>query len=437
MHQIKIRIFLLNLCGFIIISDCLANQKEQELDVIGYYLTIEPEIQQGYIKGTETLIFQIDPNASTLELHSGNLIIDKVTGTNVIAFKKDGSSLIIELSEREKRHNEITIEYHGSPVKGLLFNSELDHAYTVYFTSQWMVCNDTPSDKATLSLNILVPKEKKCVASGELIGIEEKENKTLFQWSQKYETPTYTYGFAIGNFNEKIEKHREIQFRYYSQNLGHNQLKKVFQETRNILQFFEQKSGVKYGHKSYSQILIGDHYQEMSGFSVLKDTYGNLVLQDSTEINLISHELAHQWWGNRITCESWNHFWLNEAFATYMSAAYNQYRFGTVKYNSDIESYSDVYQDIKKRGNDKPLVFKDWSNPSRDDRNLVYFKGAYVLHLLRQELGDEDFWKGIKSYSQNYLGKSVETINFQHAMEESSIRNLVAFFNKWVYEKER
>jgi aminopeptidase N len=171
----------------------------------------------------------------------------------------------------------------------------------------------------------------------------------------------------------------------------------------------------------------------MSGFSVLKNTYGELVLKDSTETNLISHELAHQWWGNRITCENWNHFWLNEAFATYMSAAYNEYRFGKEKYDSDIASYYKVYQEIKKRGSDKPLVFKDWSNPSQDDRNVVYFKGAYVLHCLRKEMGDESFWEGIKQYSKKHFGQLVTTVDFQNAMEESAKRNLDDFFKEWVY----
>src|SRR5690606_605309 len=114
---------------------------------------------------------------------------------------------------------------------------------------------------------------------------------------------------------------------------------------------------------------------EMSGFAMIKRSYGGLVLNDSTETNLITHELAHQWWGNQITCQNWNHFWLNEAFATYLSAAYNEVRFGKEKYQSDIESYYKLYQKIVDKGADKPLVFPDWSNPSGDDRNIVYFKG--------------------------------------------------------------
>lgn len=84
----------------------------------------------------------------------------------------------------------------------------------------------------------------------------------------------------------------------------------------------------------------------------------------------------------------------------------------------------------KAKGGDKSLVFEDWSNPTRDDRNLIYFKGAYVSHLL---LRDQSFWVGIKKYSQQYFGKPVTTHGFQKAMEELANRSLSQFFDQWVY----
>ena len=103
---------------------------------------------------------------------------------------------------------------------------------------------------------------------------------------------------------------------------------------------------------------MGNHYQEMSGFAVLKNAYGNMVLADSTETNLIAHELAHQWWGNRVTCKNWKHFWLNEGLTTFMSAAYNEHCFGWKKYQQDIDAYFKVYKKIKARGKDKPSMPK-------------------------------------------------------------------------------
>jgi aminopeptidase N len=281
---------------------------------------------------------------------------------------------------------------------------------------------------------LLIPNHLIGIASGVLIDtLKRDDNMTLYSWSQDYATPAYTYGFTIGAFNKFHDNQNDILLKYYAHNHTPEEMEKIFQYTGDMMSFFEKKSGVPFPQSSYSQILIGNHYQEMSGFAILKNAYGELVLKDSTETNLISHELAHQWWGNRITCKNWNHFWLNEGFATFMSAAYNEHRFGKKKYQEDINAYFSVYHKIKSNGGDKPLVFSDWLNPTKDDRNLVYFKGAYVLHLLRQELGEELFWKGILFYTQKYYGQSVTTKDFQSALEQSSNRELQDFFNTWIY----
>lgn len=404
-----------------------------QLDVISYHLTIEPIIEKGFISGTVEINFQINTAADSVVFSSGNLEIDKVIGDKVVGFKKSNNELIIYLSKRESTKNEIVIDYHGYPKTGLIFDSENNQAYTIYSTSQWMISNDSPADKALFNLDILIPNGKTCIASGELQGKFQNNGKSYYSYQQNYESPTYTYGFAIGDYNKVDKQFGDVLLAYYSQSYSTDQLKNIFKETPAMISFFEEKSGVNYYQSTYSQLLAGNYYQEMSGYSILKDAYGKLVLQDSTETNLISHELAHQWWGNRVTCKSWNHFWLNEGMATYMSAAYNEHRFGKQVYLSNIESYFEVYDAIKKRGNNKSLVFEDWSNPSNDDRNLVYFKGAYVLYLLREKLGDEKFWAAIRFYSTTYFGKSVDTVDFQKSIEESSGVNLDDFFNEWVY----
>lgn len=435
MLQAKINLLLVLLCLLCTSAFSQTNRAKYELDVTNYHLTIEPEIKKGYIKGKVAIEFQIDPTVTSISLHAGNLEIDDVEGGSVLGFQKRGNNLIVGLADRKGREDKITVTYHGNPKKGLLFDSDSEHAYTVYFTNYWMVCNDLPGDKATLSMDIIVPNDKECVASGELLKVEKTGDKTLFKWQQSYETPAYTYGFVIGRFNKKSEQQGKVKLNYYSPQLSANKLQKIFQETGNILRFFEEKAGVSYIQSSYSQLLIGNHYQEMSGLAVLRSSYAAAVLKDSSDIHLTSHELAHQWWGNMITCQSFKHFWLNEAFAVYMSTAFSEHRFGKKKYDSDMAIYKGIYDDIVKRGKDKPLVFPNWNNPSRDDRNIVYYKGAYVLHLLRQELGDEQFWKGMKLYSQKYFGKVVVTDDFQQTMELSSQRNLGRFFDKWVHNK--
>lgn len=417
----------------LIISDKVSSQNIQP-DVTNYHLTVEPNFDDSYIKGSVIVYFKINSDADSVVFNSGSLEINNVKGEDVIGFKKINKDLIVYLSKRNRLKNIIVIDYQGKPRRGLLFDKENNQAYTSYFTSDWMICNDSPEDKACFHLDITIPIDKTCVASGELVNKKKHSNKILYSYSLNTESPSYTYGFAIGKFNEAEETHNGVSLKYYALNYPSEQIKDIFKETPNMLSFLEEKSGIKYFQSTYSQVLTGKYFQEMSGFSTLKDKYGKMVLADSTETNLISHEMAHQWWGNQITCKGWNHFWLNEGMATFMSAAYNEYRFGKEVYLSNIESYRKVYEDIKKRGNDKSLVFENWDNPSKDDRNLVYFKGAYVIHRLKEKLGDEAFWNAIRFYSTKYVGKTVETIDFQKAIEKSSGFDLNDFFNEWVYK---
>lgn len=404
-----------------------------EVDVISYHTIIEPDIKRGFIEGTVSIKFITSSTITNVYFSSGDLEIKQVDGKTIQSYEVIDRQVHIQLIDQDDLEHTVRISYQGTPARGLFFDPELNQAYTAYFTCEWMICNDSPYDRAMFQLDLLIPPDQNSIASGELVEKTEQIDKVLHIWQQDYETPTYTYGFTIGNFNEALKEAEGITFQYYSQSYTSDELIKIFGETANILSFFETKTGIQYNQSTYSQILIGNHFQEMSGFSVLQNSYGQMVLEDSTETNLISHELAHQWWGNMITCKNFKHFWLNEGFATFMSAAYNEYRFGEEKYNSDINSYFDVYQEIKNRGNDKSLVFENWSNPTSDDRNLVYFKGAYILHLLREELGDQAFWNGIKLYSSTYYGASVETINFQSSMEEATGIDLDSFFNEWIY----
>jgi len=116
-----------------------------------------------------------------------------------------------------------------------------------------------------------------------------------------------------------------------------------------------------------------------------------------------------------------------------MAAAYQERRFGRQEYLHEIAASRARYEKVRDDGHDRPLVFPDWDRPTADDRTLVYHKGAYVLHLLRELLGERAFWDGLRYYTRTYFGRSVTTADFQAAMERSSGRSLADFFDRWVY----
>lgn len=408
------------------------------VDVLHYEALVEPDIPGRSIKGKVSLRFFLpEVRNSKFKLDCGDLVIESVqSGGTVIPFERQNNTIVFSSNSFDTTgpHN-VEIKYHGNPKWGIRFFPESDEVYTVFSTSRWLVCNDSPDDKATLELNIKIHEGLQVVSVGTLTNKSKVENgKVIFTWKETKSVPTYTFGFVAGHFNKAVDQFGEIQLEYFSHSYTEAELKKIFKETGSAMGFFQAKSGVAYPGKVYSQVETqGTASQEMSGFCVLRSGYGKQVLKDSTDINLSAHELAHQWWGNQVTCRDWNHFWLNEGFAVFMSSAFKEHRFGRAAYLKDIEIYFDAYQKVALQGKDKPLVFSSWSNPTPEDRTLVYYKGAYVLHLLREELGEDKFWAAIKLYTVSNFGKSLDSKNLQQAMEKSSGKNHTEFFSRWIY----
>lgn len=412
-------------------------------DVINYSAEIEPNIADKSVKGKVSVYFNsLADELKEIKLNAGVLEIDSVKdGKSVLQFERKDNLLIIQLlypaKINEKR--EIEIVYHGAPKSGIQFFPNQNQVYTVFSTSQWMPCVDAPDDKATFRLSLILPKSLKTVANGNLLQQRELTNgRIISEWKQENPVSTYLFGFAAGNFREVVQNHRGVKLRFLAApQFSEKDMRQIFRDTADMLDFYESKAGVKYADKVYTQVLAaGDAQQEMSGFTAMNVEYGQDVLKNEKDIWLGAHEFAHQWWGNSVTNRDWTHFWLNEGIANFMTAAYFEHRFGRAEYLSEIERYRLSYEKVRDAGRDKSLVFPDWNKPTREDRRLVYDKGAYVVHLLREELGDELFWKGFKEYTQKYWGKSVETKDFQKSMETASGKNLSKFFDRRIYLKE-
>jgi aminopeptidase N len=412
-------------------------------DVLHYDAQVEPDVINKTVTGKVLirLISRVN-NLATIEFECGDLVIDDVRENRERQeFLRGDRHLKISLSRPAKVNEtrEIEVEYHGTPRRGIRFFPERTQVYTVFSTSQWLVCRDEPDDRATLRLKLIVPANFTTAANGRLAARRNLPgNKIVFEWRQAIPVPTYTFGFVAGRFRTLTEKPGRVQLRYLASQLSDKDLLRIFRYTADMIGFYEKRSGVRYADSTYTQVLAaGRVEQEMSGFTVIRESYGPEVFANQSDVWLGAHELAHQWWGNMVTCRDWNHFWLNEGIATFMAAAYKEHRFGRKEYLREIETNRVNYQKVRDAGKDRSLVFPDWKNPTAEDRTLVYDKGAYVLHLLREELGERDFWDGIRQYSRRYFGKSVTTPDFQRAMEHASGNNLSDFFAKWVYLSKR
>jgi aminopeptidase N len=406
-----------------------------DTDVLHYTATLEPDIAGKSVKGS--VLIRFATTSTVVELDCGDLTVDAVRAAGApLKFSVANRRLRIELPS-EKRVREIEIDFHGTPKYGIRFFPDRQQVYTVFSTSQWMVCIDDPSDKAALTFKLILPASLMPIANGKLVSQRElPNNRRVSEWRQDTAIPTYIFGFAAGPFHVVKEKRRNVEFQYLATNFTEDQVRRIFRDTPDMLDFFEDRAGVKYSEKTYTQVLAaGGVAQEMDSFTALEETYGEEVLKNEQDVWLGAHEFAHQWWGNMVTCRDWNHFWLNEGIATFIAAAYLEHRFGRAAYMREIETYRTNYEKVRAAGKDKSLVFPDWLNPTREDRTLVYDKGAYVVHLLREEMGERNFWNGLRLFTRHHFGKSVVTTDFVAAMEEAHGKSLKEFFAKWVYLK--
>jgi len=424
-------------CLVLILFADVASQgsARMETDVLNYSVTLESDIVAKSVKGS--VLIRVSTTSTTVEFDCGELTIDAVReAAKPLQFSVANRRLRISLPTRE-RVREIEIDFHGTPKRGIRFFPDRQQVYTIFSTSEWMVCVDDPADKATLTFKLILPANLTPIANGNLISQRElPNNKRVSEWRQHAAIPTYIFGFAAGPFQVVKEKQRNVELQYLATNYTPIEVRRIFRDTPDMLDFFEDRAGVKYADRTYTQVLAaGGVEQEMSSFTALKESYDKQLLDNEQDLWLAAHEFAHQWWGNMVTCRDWNHFWLNEGIATFMAAAYIEHRFGREAYMRKIEAYRANYEKVRAAGKDKSLVFPDWNSPTREDRTLVYDKGAYVMHLLREEMGERAFWNGLRLFTRRYFGKSVVTSDFITAMEEANGKSLHGFSAKWIYLK--
>ena len=211
-------------------------------------------------------------------------------------------------------------------------------------------------------------------------------------------------------------------------------MQQVFAPTGAMVRYLSDKAGVPLPDGRYTQLLVaGDEAQEAATWSVIGWENLRSAPTDPQDDWVIVHELAHQWWGNLVTCATWQDFWLNEGITTFMTAAWKESRYGRAAYSAELDRARARVSRVRQEGWDRPLAFPG-PYPSLGTRRAVqYSKGALFMDHLRTMLGDEAFWRGLKSYTATHAGGVVTSADLQRAMEEASGTDLAATFTAWVY----
>jgi aminopeptidase N len=405
-------------------------------DVVAYRVVIRPDILSHSIDGqTQIVVERRGPGDGEVSFGLNGLVVSEVlvdTKPQPIRIHDDRLDVAIP-GELGADPVTLAVTYHGQPSQGLVFGP--DYVRSTWGSNHWMICDERPGQRARFEIELIVPRDYEVVASGEPVAKRfESPSLTRHVWRQARPYPSYLFGFAAGRLTKASGAARKTRLEYFGIEDGPEALRRKFRDTARMLEFFEDRSGVSFPNPTYSQVLVpGSEAQEASSFSLIGKEFLDPILENPQEDWVIAHELAHQWWGNLLTCATWKDFWLNEGVTTFMVAAYKEKRWGKAAYAREMELSRKRYQKAIDAGFEVPLTF-DGKYPSLGiKRSIVYSKGALFLDALRKEIGEKAFWSGLRAYTRACAGRSVESREFQDAMEKSAQRSLAAIFEKWVY----
>lgn len=407
-------------------------------DVARYDLALTPDIQNRTVAGREVITLRVTgERLQRLSFSANALSIDSATldGAPVVV-NSQGETLDFELPRPLARGRTVRLElsYHGRPARGL--SRTATGLYTSYFACDWMVClQDQFGDKARFSLALSVPAGMETLSVGRMtIRTRTPDGGEIHRWEAPRPYSAYLFGFAIGRFVRAGDQVGSTTLSYLSDVADAAELKRRFAETRQRVQFLSDKAGTPLPVTAYSQLLVqGREAQEAASYSVLGVDALATNADDPAEDWAIAHELAHQWWGNLVTCATLKDFWLNEGVTTFMTAAWKEHRYGRAAYEAELAVARARLDKARVLGFDKPLAW-DGRYPSLATRRAVqYSKGALFMDHLRATLGEDAFWAGLRRYTRAHAGGTVTSLDLERAMEAASDRDLRPLFSEWVF----
>lgn len=408
-----------------------------DFDVLDYAADLRIDPAAKSVRGEVAVSFVSEAGGlSAIDLDAPGLTIEGVSeGGHALSHEtRDGRlHIVLDPPAGPGENRTLSIRYSGKPERGMSFGA--DQVFTAFSTERWLVSRADPADKATLTLTLTLPAELEVVANGRPISREALPGGLARHvWRQDRPYSTYLFGFAAARLRETSRQAGGVRLRFLSPGFTTAEMERIFIGTEAMLAFFESKAGIPFPGDTYTQVLLpGGPAQELSGFTILSEAYGKSVLEDPREDYLVAHELAHQWWGNLVTCETWSDFWLNEGMVTFLTAAYKERQWGRDEYDRERAIARLRYERTLAEGKDRRLVSRDWKLPEEMSGPITYSKGALVLHLLRVHLGEKAFWEGLRDFTRAGAGGSVDSKDLRAALEKASGKDLETFFDQWVY----
>ncbi|MGO9838115.1 MAG: M1 family aminopeptidase [Polyangiaceae bacterium] len=418
-------------------------------------LDVRLDVVEKRIRATATLdVRRIDPTADELALDAVGFEVDALTLEGKPAkWRYDGRALSVSIP-RGSDSARVAITYRAAPRRGLYFLEPDEHYPSrprqVWSQCQeedarhWIPCHDSPDLKMTTEVIAHVPNGWYALSNGALSSsTKPKSGDFSYHWKMTEPHSSYLLTLVAGEFAEIADTvdlgGRQVPISYLVPKGREDDARRTFGRTPEMIRHFSDVTGVPYPWNKYAQIVVSDFIFGGMENTTATTLYEHVLLderaaKDVGSDDLIAHELAHQWFGDYVTCRVWYEAWLNEGFATFFEHVWREKHLGRDEYDyalkADLASYASEAHGRYRRA----IVCQDYDAPlDLFDRHL-YEKGGLVLHALRAELGDALFWNGVRAYLTAHPRGLVETRDLERAMEDVSGRSLGRFFEQWVHK---
>ncbi|MFZ0499043.1 MAG: M1 family metallopeptidase [Steroidobacteraceae bacterium] len=438
--------------------------------VENYKLSLHFSQSRGEVFGDERVTLRpFESGFDRFCINSAELTIDSVTmastaGTpQALAYTTDDHCLWIRLDHPHGPADSLNIRivYHGHPRIGLFFvnpgRNDPDAPREIYtqgepeFNHYWFPCWDYPNDMSTSETVTTVPAGQVVVSNGKLLSVKRAAGQVTYDWVESVPHSSYLLSLAIGPWAKTSDSYKGKPVDYYvPRGVAAAEVKRLFHLTPDMIGFFSRATGVEYPFEKYDQVAVRDFIfggQENVSATTLTDAalHDAQAEIDDPMTTLVAHELGQHWFGDYAQGRDWANIWLNEGFATYMTALYTQYRDGNDAYRYEIYNDQSDALEVEAARGPRPLVARNYVDPLDMLEQITHEKGASVLDMMRYVLDgsgamqspasqNETLFQALNYYLTTHAAQTADSTELLRSIWTRTGNELGWFFYEWVFK---
>lgn len=427
--------------------------KNPNIDILNYKFEIHLNDTSDIIYGSAEIALNIKDSEDRVRLDlisqgkdGKGMEVKKVTfNGSEVSYSHDNDVLLIETGAFEYSSRDIiNVVYSGMPITGLIIGPNM-HGDRTFFSDNWpnkarnwLPLVDHPYDKSTAEFVVIAPNHYQVISNGLLVE-ETNLNKELKKthWKQSVPISCWLYALGVAEFAVDYVDYFEgksIQTWVYKQDRD-NGFYDFKIPTKHTMEFFSDYIG-PFAYEKLANVQSNSVKGGMESATAI--FYSDVSVTGDRSVrwrNVVIHEVAHQWFGNCVTEYDWDDVWLSEGFATYFTLMFREHAYGRDDFVNGLNDAKRLVYNHYKTDKESSIVHNNLKD-MKDvlTYSLQYQKGAWVLHMLRNYIGEDNFRKGIRNYYKKYYNSTTTTNQFKTEMEVVSGMNLDTFFDQWLYK---